>query len=292
MTISVRRWQAAVAGLAVAIPLMMAVAPPASAAPNPDPDTLITTENGPEALRSDARKPGSYRVLVFTKTTGERRASIPAAVAALKLMGLANGFTVTDTADARAFTTANLARFRAVVFLNTTGDVLDDAQQTAFQSYFTNGGGYLGVHAAAETEPDWAFYQDLVGSAVKSKLPVEDATIDVADRAHPSTERIARKLTLSEEWYNFSTNVRGTSHVLATLDESTVTGGTMGYDHPVSWCRDLQGGRTFYTGLGHSTRSYLDASFRKHLLGGLQWAAGVAEGDCGATVTANYERSS
>ncbi|MFI5844595.1 ThuA domain-containing protein [Catenuloplanes sp. NPDC051500] len=287
MTISVRRWLAAAAGLVT----LVAAAPPASAAPAPtNPDTLITTENGPESLRSAARKPGSYRVLVFTKTTGERRASIPAAVAAIKLMGLANGFTVTDTADARAFTTANLARFRAVVFLNTTGDVLDDAQQTAFQSYFTSGGGYLGVHAAAETEPDWAFYRDLVGTSVKSTLPVEDATIDVADRVHPSTERIARKLTLSEEWYNFATNVRGTSHVLATLDESTVAGGTMGYDHPVSWCRDLSGGRTFYTGLGHSTRSYLDASFRRHLLGGLQWAAGVAEGDCGATVVGNYEK--
>ncbi|MDR7328269.1 MULTISPECIES: ThuA domain-containing protein [Catenuloplanes] len=287
MTRSVRRWLASVAGLVIALPILAAA--PAHAEPS-HPDTLITTENGPEALRSGARKPGSYRVLVFTKTTGERRASIPAAVAAIRLMGVANGFRVDETANAGAFTAANLGRYRAVVFLNTTGDVLNDAQQSAFEQYFTNGGGYLGVHAAAETEPDWDFYRDLVGTSVSGRLPVEDATIDVADRAHPSTERIARKLTLSEEWYNFAGTVRGTAHVLATLDESTVTGGTMGHDHPVSWCRDYQGGRTFYTGLGHSTRSYLDSSFRRHLLGGLQWAAGVVEGDCGATVTGNYEK--
>ncbi|MCO1598353.1 ThuA domain-containing protein [Micromonospora sp. RHAY321] len=285
-----RRWFAVAAGLILTIPLTSAV--PATAAPTDDapPTAPAAVENGPAALRSAARAPQTYRVLVFTKTAGERRASITDGVDTIRQLARANDFTVTVSRDAAVFTAAELARYRAVVFLNTTGDVLNSSQEAAFEAYVKAGGGYVGVHAAAETEPDWAFYQDLVGAKVAGASPVVRGVVDVADRAHPATETLPRTLTLTEEWYNFSRNVRGSAHVLATVDEKTYAGGAMGHDHPVTWCKDHQGGRSFYTGLGHSIETYRSAKFREHLLGGIQWSAGVVEGDCGATVLGNYEK--
>ncbi|MET0494031.1 MAG: ThuA domain-containing protein, partial [Actinoplanes sp.] len=267
MARSIRRVLATLAGLALATPF---VAAPAQAHPGHEAD--------------------DYQVLVFTKTDGVRRDSIDKGVNAIRTLGAANHFTIDVSQNATVFTADNLANYKAVVFLNTTGDVLNPTQENAFAGYVYAGGGYVGVHAAAETEPQWTFYRDLVGTGVTGIASSEPATIDVADRVHPASAPLARQLSLDEEWYNFSTNVRGKSHVLATVDEKTLTGGTMGYDHPISWCKDYQGGRSFYTGLGHNSASYSNGSFRKHLLGGIQWAAGASEGDCGATVTDNYEK--
>jgi cytochrome c len=290
-----RRWIAAATGLvtAAALTLVGGGAASAAAAPPDDPQgdrDLSSQENGPAALRSENRRPDTFRVLVFTKTDGVRRPSIKDGVQTIKDLAAANGFTVTSTQDAAAFTPDNLAKFRAVVFLNTVGNVLNDTQQGAFEGYIRAGGGYVGVHAAAETEPDWPFYQALVGTKVASVASVGAGNIDVADRAHPSTETVSRTLTLTEEWYNFAANVRGKQHVLATVNESSFSGGTMGFDHPVAWCQDHVGGRSWYTGLGHSIESYRTNNLRKHLLGGIEWAAGVVEGDCGATVLGNYEK--
>ncbi|WP_329108804.1 ThuA domain-containing protein [Micromonospora sp. NBC_01699] len=290
MTRPLRRWLAAVAGATIVIPGLVAV--PASAAPDPGTaeERLVTAENGPAALRSEVRAPDDYRVLVFTKTAGTRRPSISDGVRTIQALASANGFTATVTQDGAAFTAENLADYRAVVFLNTTGNVLNPGQEAAFESYVKAGGGYVGVHAAAETEPDWAFYQNLVGAKASGVASTEAGVVEVADRVHPATEATPQTMTLTEEWYNFSSNVRGTSHVLATAQEKSFAGGTMGFDHPVSWCKDYQGGRSFYTGLGHSIETYRVGGFKKHLLGGIQWAAGVVEGDCGATVLGNYEK--
>jgi PKD repeat protein/glucose/arabinose dehydrogenase/type 1 glutamine amidotransferase len=293
MAASVSRRLSAVAATALSIPLVAAA--PAVAAPAPEPtpapaQTLTVQENGPEALRSAARAPKKYQVLVFTKTAGTRRASIQDGIELIRKLGRDNGFTVTVTQDAGAFSADNLAKYRAVVFLNTTGNVLNPAQEAAFEAYFRAGGGYVGVHAAAETEQDWTFYRDVVGTGVAGASAVARATVQVADRAHPSTETVPRELSLTEEWYNYTTNVRGVSHVLATVDEKSYSGGAMGFDHPVAWCKDYRGGRSWYTGLGHSIETYRTNAFAKHLLGGIQWSAGVIEGDCGATVLANYEK--
>jgi cytochrome c len=285
-----RRWLAGAAILALSASLT-SVSPSAAAPPvAANDETLVTEENGPAALRSQVRRPDSFQVLVFTKTDGVRRPSIQDGVRTIRSLSGANGFRVTVTQDAAAFTPENLAGFRAVVFLNTTGNVLNPVQESAFEGYIRAGGGFVGVHAAAETEPDWKFYQDLVGTRVTSASGVSPGNVQVADRAHPSTETVPRTLTLTEEWYNFASNVRGSEHVLATVDEQSFTGGTMGFDHPIAWCQDHVGGRSWYTGLGHSIESYRANAFRKHLLGGIQWAAGVVEGDCGATVLGNYEK--
>ncbi|HEU4426824.1 MAG TPA: ThuA domain-containing protein, partial [Pilimelia sp.] len=229
-------------------------------------------------LNAGAQAP--YDVLVFSKTAGFRHDSIPAGIQAIRDLGAANGFTVTATENAAAFTPANLAPYEAVVFLNTTGDVLNDSQQAAFESYIRSGGGFAGVHAAADTEYDWPFYGDLVGAYFASHPAIQPATIRVEDRTHPATSHLGATWNRTDEWYNYRSNVRSTARVLATLDESTYTGGTMGTDHPHAWCKAVGGGRSFYTGGGHTQASYADAAFRAHLLGGIRYASGAVPADC------------
>jgi type 1 glutamine amidotransferase len=221
-----------------------------------------------------------YDVLVFSRTAGFRHDSIAVGTQTIRDLGTANGFSVTATEDPAAFTTANLANYEAVVFLNTTGDVLNPTQQTAFESYIRGGGGYVGVHAAADTEYDWPFYGDLVGAYFASHPAIQAADVVVEDRAHAATAHLPRRWNRTDEWYNYRTNARSTAHVLATLDESTYSGGGMGADHPHAWCKSYAGGRSFYTGGGHTQQSYAEPAFRQHLLGGIRYAAGQAQQDC------------
>ncbi|BFO17122.1 hypothetical protein SHKM778_35100 [Streptomyces sp. KM77-8] len=220
------------------------------------------------------------KVLVFSKTAGFRHDSIPEGIAALKELGAPAGISVTATEEARQFTTANLAKYDAVAFLSTTGDVLNAEQQAAFENYVKNGGGYLGIHAAADTEYDWAFYGGLVGAYFDSHPAIQKATVRVHDHDHPSTAHLDDAWERTDEWYNYRTNPREQAKVLATLDETTYSGGTMKGDHPIAWCQSYGGGRSFYTGGGHTKESYADEAFRTHLLGGLQYATGQVKADC------------
>lgn len=231
-----------------------------------------------------------FRVLLFSKTTGFRHDSIPAGIAAIQQLGAENDFDVFATEDSTAFTAANLAQFDVVIFLNTTGNVLDVAQQTAFQQYIQSGKGWVGVHSASDTEQTWPWYGQLVGAYLRDHHAIQPGTVLALDRAHPSTSPLPERWVHTDEWYNFQTNPRGTVHVLATLDESTVVGGTMGHDHPIAWCREFDGGRTWYTAMGHTAGTYSEPEFRAHLLGGIRWAAGHTPGDAGGTVHSRYER--
>jgi cytochrome c len=240
-------------------------------------------------------------VLVFSKTAGFRHSdSIPQGIAAIQQLGAANDFQVTATEDATAFTDANLQQFDVVVFLSTTGDVLNADQQAAFERYIQSGGGYAGIHAASDTEYTWPWYGELVGGYFRSHPPgTPTATVDVEDGDEPSTAGLPASWTRTDEWYNFqdttdpvvngnltvadySPRARGV-HVLATVDEATYDeqdGNTVDDDHPVAWCSEFDGGRSWYTAMGHTPASFTDAQFRQHLLGGLQTAAG-ASADCG-----------
>ncbi|MEU8163281.1 ThuA domain-containing protein [Micromonospora parva] len=231
-----------------------------------------------------------FTVLVFSKTAGFRHGSITPGIAALQQLGAANGFTVEATEDAGQFTDANLDRFAAVIWLSTTGDVLNAAQQAAFERYITGGGGYVGVHSAADTEYDWQWYGGLVGAYFASHPAEQTVTVKVADQVHPSTATLPQRWSRFDELYNYRTNPRGNAHVLATLDESTYSGGSMGADHPISWCQNYSGGRAWYTGLGHTDASYTEAAFRQHLLGGIRTAAGAVDADCGPTVTSSFQQ--
>ncbi|RZU36615.1 type 1 glutamine amidotransferase [Streptomyces sp. BK022] len=237
---------------------------------------LLGCVTGPAA----AKPAETGRVLVFSKTAGFRHDSIPDGIAAVRQLGATDGLTVDATEDATAFTTRNLRRYDAVVFLSTTGDVLDSAQQRAFEGYIRQGGGYVGVHAAADTEYDWPFYGGLAGAWFDSHPAIQPATVVVEDHAHPSTAALPVRWERTDEWYNYRSNPRERAHVLASLDESSYTGGTMSGDHPIAWCQSYQGGRAFYTGGGHTRDSYADPAFRAHLLGGLRWATGAAQADC------------
>ncbi|MEU7281037.1 lectin [Streptomyces sp. NPDC045431] len=256
--------------------LCTAAAPALVAAPAALPREAAPAAPVREAVAADP----AYKVLVFSKTAGFRHSSIDEGVTALRELGGAHNFTVDATEDAQAFTTGNLAQYKAVVFLSTTGDVLNATQQTAFEGYVQGGGGYVGVHAAADTEYDWPFYAGLAGALFHSHPHNQTATLKVEDRAHDATAHLGTSWQRFDEWYNYRTNPRTTAHVLASLDESSYTGGNMAGDHPISWCKDYQGGRAFYTGGGHTEASYTEPAFRRHLLGGIRWAAGMTEADC------------
>ncbi|GAA1287143.1 ThuA domain-containing protein [Saccharothrix xinjiangensis] len=238
--------------------------------------TVAALTSGPPAAAADA----PYDVLVFSKTAGFRHDSIPAGTQLVRDLGAANGFTVTATEDSTHFTTANLSRYEAVVFLNTTGDVLNATQQTAFESYVRGGGGYVGVHSASDTEYDWPFYGELVGAYFTSHPAIQQATTRVEDRAHAATAHLGPTWTRTDEWYNFRGDVRSTARVLATLDESSYSGGSMGADHPHTWCKAVGGGRSFYTGSGHTQAAYAEPGFRSMILGGIRYAAGRTRADC------------
>jgi len=238
--------------------------------------TLVAgTLAAPSAAAADA----PYDVLVFSKTAGFRHDAIPAGIQAIRELGAANNFTVTASEDSGVFTTANLAQYEAVVFLSTTGDVLNDSQQSAFESYIRGGGGYLGVHAAADTEYGWPFYGTLVGAWFASHPAIQQVNSITEDRAHPGTAHLPQTWTRTDELYNYQSNPRSTAHVLATLDESSYSGGTMG-DHPITWCKTIDSGRSFYTGFGHTQESYADANFRNQLLGGIRYVGKRVNADC------------
>ncbi|GAA5184677.1 hypothetical protein GCM10023322_26680 [Rugosimonospora acidiphila] len=218
-------------------------------------------------------------LLVFSATTGFRHDSIAAGVAAARELGTADGFTVDATEDPAVFAPDNLARYAAVIFMNSSGTVLDDSGRSALRGYLGSGGGYVGVHLAAGTEYDWPYYGGLVGARFDAHPEVQPATFDVEDRSHPATAHLPRRWRRVDELYNYRANPRRDVRVLLTLDESTYSGGTMGADHPITWCHRYQGGRAFYTGAGHTIESYDEPEFRALLLGGLRYAAGTAYAD-------------
>lgn len=232
----------------------------------------------------------AFDVLVFSKTVGFRHDSIEEGVAAIEALGAANDFTVVHTEDASVFTQPGLAQYEAIVFLSTTGNVLDAAQEVAFQEYIRGGGGYVGVHASADSEYDWAWYGQLLGAYFANHPVIQSASVLVADHSHASTAQLPDRWVRTDEWYNFNINPRGNVHVLVTLDESTYTGGTQGYDHPISWYHYFEGGRSWYTGMGHTVASYSEQPYLQHLLGGIQFAAGQAPADQGATINSNWNK--
>ncbi|WP_338403968.1 ThuA domain-containing protein [Cellulosimicrobium arenosum] len=268
----------------MALPLTLATAVSANAATVPS-----TPLQAVDVAAAADTEP--FDVLVFSKTAGFRHGSIPAGIAAIEQLGEDNGFTVTATEDAGAFTDENLSQYEAVVFLSTTGDVLGEDQQAAFEQYVQDGGGYAGIHAASDTEYDWPWYGELVGAYFSAHPQNQDATVKVEDHVHESTAHLPARWERFDEWYNFQSNPRDTVHVLASLDETSYDAGSaaMGSDHPTAWCQDYDGGRSWYTGGGHTDESYADPDFLQHLLGGIQTAAGVVDSDCNATQSDSYE---
>jgi uncharacterized protein len=209
------------------------------------------------------------RLLVFTKTAGYRHESIPAGVEAMRSLGARHGIAVEHSENAALFRSDALARFKAVAFVNTTGDVLAGEERRAFEAYVARGGGFLGVHSAADTAYDWPWYGELLGAWFKSHPPGLQTGIVRFARPLGGTWPVAWRVT--DEFYNYRGRPPGEAAVIAHLDETSYDGGEMGADHPIAWCREIHGGRSWYTGLGHRAELYRDATFLAHLDKGLRY---------------------
>lgn len=213
------------------------------------------------------------RLLVFSKTTGFRHASIGAGKLALLRMGEANGWQVDTTEDAGAFTTSNLKKYNAVIFLSTTGNVLDSTQQLAFEQFIRSGKGFAGIHAATDTEYDWPWYVGLVGASFESHPKQQTARLYRIDKTHPATAVLPDTWERFDEWYNFK-NINPATNTLLRIDESSYSGGKNGEQHAMAWYHEYDGGRSFYTALGHTDASYTEPLFIEHLTGGIKWVLG------------------
>ena len=212
-------------------------------------------------------------VLVFSKTEGFRHGSIEDGIKAVKKLGVENNFKVTATEDAAYFVEDSLKQYSTVIFMNTTGDVLNNVQEADFERYMQAGGGFVGVHSATDTEYDWPWYNKLVGAYFNGHPRIQEATLHIKDKTHPSTRHFGDKWLKSDEWYNFK-NINPDINVLVTIDETTYEGGTNGPDHPISWYHEYDGGRAFYTEMGHTNETFTNPDFLKHLLGGINYTIG------------------
>ncbi|MCU4677206.1 ThuA domain-containing protein [Catenovulum sp. 2E275] len=219
-------------------------------------------------------------VLIFSKTAGWRHDSIEVATKTIADLVTQQGLTPVVSEDANLFTDDTLKNMAAVVFVNTTGDVLNQPQQIAMERYIQAGGGFVGVHSATDTEHetgDWYWYRRLVGGVFKSHpgdpSNVQKAQLKVVNANHPATETLPEKFSLVDEWYDF-VSLSDRRHDLITLDERSYQGGLHGAYHPIAWYHEFDGGRAFYTGIGHSKVTYQNALFLEHLAGGLRYAIG------------------
>lgn len=226
------------------------------------------------------------KVLIYTATKGFRHDSIPTAIAALKANQTSINVSFDNTEDPTAFNDHNLAAYDAVVFLSTTGEVLDDAGKTAFQKYLNLGGNFVGIHSASDSLVNTTFYTRELGANFDYHPPLQNATVDVLDNSHPSTTMLPPEWHVQDEMYNFKSDPRsvGATVLLAANESSYVDSGTRKYNqgtpHPLAWFQDRgagvddgnTAGRSFYTSLGHLNESWQDQTFLAHVLGGVQWA--------------------
>ena len=188
--------------------------------------------------------PPPFQVLVFHRTRGFRHDSIPAGIAAITELGQEYGFAVTSTADASVFTDSDLAGYAVIVFLSTTGDVLDGEQERALERFIEAGNGFVGIHSAAGTEYEWPWYGSLIGAYFDSHPAPQQALIQVVEPQHPAMQGLPRTFVRFDEWYNFRNQPDSDVMILATLDESSYEGGTMGKPHPIVWARQYEEGGT------------------------------------------------
>ena len=217
-------------------------------------------------------------ILVFYKTGGYYHESIPTGVKAIQELGAKNGFDVDTSTNANKFAEDSLKKYAALVFLSSTGEILTGNQEIAMERYMQAGGGFVGIHAAADAEYDWNWYVKMIGASFKSHPEQQEARLVINDKNHPSTDSLPATWTRKDEWYNFK-NLNSDVKVLISIDEKSYKGGENGDKHPMAWYHSFDGGRVFYTELGHTNESYSDPMYLKHILGGIQYAIGDNKAD-------------
>ena len=286
-----RAWAATVAATVVTAGLLSG--PTANARPAPDPSVTTMSVKSP---------PGGsgVRVLVFhgSAAAGDESPVVNAGIEAIERIGLSGPveqrYEVEATDNASVFTDGpRLGTFNAIVFLTGGGDVLDPEQEAGLETYMEAGGGFVGVHDAARAEPYSDWFTGLVGArpAATSPTAVQRATVEVGDRRHPATKDLPVQWKRPDRWLNWVKNPSGEVHTVARVRESTYQPGASanGWDHPVSWCRDYDGGRSFYTAMGGTVSSYDETDFRTHLRGALLWTTRLTQADCKATINGSYK---
>jgi TonB family protein len=215
------------------------------------------------------------KVLLFSKANGFKHESISAGKTALVKLASENNFHIDITEDSTKFNDETLQVYDVIVFLNTTGNVLDEAGKTAFINFIHNKGGFAGIHSCTDMEKDWEWYGNMIGTRFKDHPEVQKAVIWITNKNHPSTKELPYKWARVDEWYNYTNDLPDNIKVLATVDESTYEGGTAGKYHPFCWYHEYEGGRCWYTSGGHTIESYSDPLFMNHILGGIKYAAGI-----------------
>ncbi len=225
------------------------------------------------AIFSCRQRGGEPRVLVFTKTAGFHHSSIPNGVEAIMKLGAQNNFQVDTTSDASMITEDTLKHYAALVFLHTTGELLNAQEQSDLERYIQAGGGFAGIHAAADAEYDWHWYGRLVGGYFNGHPEQQEAVLHVVDKDTTMTGNIPTTWKRKDEWYNYK-NLDSDLHVLVTIDENSYKGGTNGANHPMAWYHNFDGGRSWYTELGHTEESFSDPAYLSHILAGIKYAIG------------------
>ena len=235
--------------------------------------TLFSSTQG----SGQSKRHTSGRVLVFSLTKGYHHASIATGNQFFMNLGTQGGFGVDTTTDASKFQKDTLAKYKAVVWLSTTGDVLNAVQQAAFEQYIRSGGGYVGIHAAADTEFDWPWYNSLVGGYFSSHpgpKNIQDGKMSTLDKKFPATSHLPDTFHRKDEFYDFKSLKSDSLHFLVSVDEKSYEQGKMGSFHPLAWYRQFDGGRSFYSNFGHTAESFSEPLIAEHFRKGLLWAMG------------------
>lgn len=214
-----------------------------------------------------------YNVFIYSNTNGFRHECIEPGTIALESYFKLHNISSTHSEDSSMFTIDKLKPFDVVIFFQTTGNVLDSIQQNAFQQFIRSGKGFVGIHSASDTEYDWPWFTGLLGAQFANHPDIQKGTVLKTDTSHIACKHLPDRWTRTDEWYNFK-QTPSNVQVLLSADESTYQGGTMGTNHPIAWCHEYDGGRAFYTALGHTVESYQDTMFLEHILQGVKWAAG------------------
>jgi type 1 glutamine amidotransferase len=210
-------------------------------------------------------------VLVYSKTAGFRHDSIETGQQMFRDLAAEHGFTVTTSEDPSLFSNYNLRKYDVVVFLNTTGDCLGEGQQKSFEEFIGRGGGYVGIHSAADTEYEWPFYGKLVGAYFLSHPQIQEAQVKNEQPNHPTMRFWPETFRRRDEWYDYRATPRPNVTVLASMDPGSYQGSKMPGDHPITWCHEVGKGRAWYTGFGHTKETYAEAPFRSMIYAALVW---------------------
>ncbi len=222
-----------------------------------------------DSFQSAGSMASKKSILVFSATRGFRHESIEDGIKAIGKIASRNGWKMVATEDSAVFNEKNLKKFNTIVLLNTTGNVFGQNEEAALQQFVRKGGGIAGVHAAADCEYEWPWYNQLIGGYFESHPAIQSATMKVKEQ-HVSTEHLGASWVHKDEWYNYK-SVSPSIKVLLELDETTYEGGKMGNNHPIAWYQEFDGGRVFYTGLGHTSEAYQDEKFLIHLENGIRY---------------------